>query len=99
MSCTYPVVDRAKYPVYTYIQDINYWIGTGQVMKRDLFHSRSHRKFTFRPVIYLLYIVPNSVYVHVRTRSVELDINFASELGLSPPGGAPRFPGRPSPCT
>ena len=37
---TYPVAYRTFSPIY-------YWIGTGQVMKRDLFHSRSHRKFCF----------------------------------------------------
>ena len=38
--------------IYRTFVSIHYWIGTGQVMKCDLFHSRSHRKFYFRPVNY-----------------------------------------------
>ena len=50
--------DRAKcpvnYPIYVTFSPIHYWIGTGNVIKCDLYTIAGHiGNFTFRPVIYI----------------------------------------------
>ena len=39
------------YIIYRTFSSMYYWIGVGDVVKCDLFHSRSHRKLTFHPGI------------------------------------------------